>query len=246
MQTHPPRDRQAGATLSKKTLTNLRGDTHNSKFDAIAYLFARLKRNWGTAFTSAWEKLGDDRQRERAYRLLQAEYSEVIASATQDDIDAALRLGRAEYPEFPPRPPQMERLLQSLKTGLHLGLPSESDAYRESVRASMPRMGKPHQWSHPAVQRAALDVGMWELTQWPETRSRPLFCRAYAVMVRRVMDGDDLSVPVPKALPAQPTFTDEQQALLDRGRVVGIAWSGDPWDTYRLLVEGAERLIRHG
>lgn len=196
-------------------------------------LFRTFSRRWPTK----WARVFSDKAARSVWKR-DLELLGVDARALELALDRSVRM------EWPPSPEEVRQL--GNPTPADLGLPDETDAYREAVRAAQPGKSAPHSWSHPAVQRAAAEVGPWELLQWPESRSRPLFSRAYAVMVRRVTDGDDLSMPVPKALPARAEFTEEQQALLERGRRAGIAWSGDPWDTYRMLVESAERMKRHG
>jgi hypothetical protein len=66
-----------------------------------------------------------------------------------------------------------------------------------------------HRWSHPAVYAAAQAVGLFEMRTLPESKSRPLFERAYEIVTRRALAGEQFDAPVPKALekistPARP------------------------------------------
>nr|MBF4253901.1 replication protein P [Vibrio anguillarum] len=59
-------------------------------------------------------------------------------------------------------------------------------------------------WTHPVIYVAAREAGRYELANLPRDKSWPLFQRAYAITVRRVLEGEDLSGEIPKALPQKP------------------------------------------
>ena len=61
-----------------------------------------------------------------------------------------------------------------------------------------------HRWSHPAVFAAAQAAGHFELRTLPESKSRPLFERAYEIVTRRVLAGEQFDAPVPRALEKLP------------------------------------------
>lgn len=81
-------------------------------------------------------------------------------------------------------------------TPADFGLPEAKAAMFE---ACMARDG--HQWSHPAVYHAAMSIGTFDLKSKTEKELWPQWDYAYSQVVRRIMDGEDLSIPVPKALP---------------------------------------------
>lgn len=84
----------------------------------------------------------------------------------------------------------------------NLGLPSAHSAYVEACKAPQPK--KRHKWSHPAVYHAGVETGWFELAQMPENQIFPKFRHNYEIMVRRVMDGESLHVPVAPALEHNP------------------------------------------
>ncbi|MBC6396296.1 replication protein P [Aeromonas hydrophila] len=80
------------------------------------------------------------------------------------------------------------------------GLPTPEAAFREASRNSHPA-SVDCKWTHPAVYVAAREAGKFELANLPRDKSWPLFQRAYSITVRRVLEGEDLSCEIPKALP---------------------------------------------
>lgn len=83
------------------------------------------------------------------------------------------------------------------------GLPTPEAAFKEASRNSHPAAVN-CKWTHPAIYVAAREVGKYELANLTRDKSWPLFQRAYTVTVRRVLEGEDLSGEVPKALPQKP------------------------------------------
>ncbi len=83
------------------------------------------------------------------------------------------------------------------------GLPTPESAFREASRNSHPVSGT-NNWSHPAVCVAARAAGRYELANLPRDKSWPLFQRAYSITVLRVLEGENLSGEIPKALPKRP------------------------------------------
>ncbi|NJI87149.1 replication protein P [Shewanella sp. Iso12] len=83
------------------------------------------------------------------------------------------------------------------------GLPTPEAAFKEASRNSHPASAD-CKWTHPAVYVAAREAGKFELANLPRDKSWPLFERAYSITVRRVLEGEDLSGEIPKALPQKP------------------------------------------
>ncbi|CAM3611637.1 replication protein P [Vibrio cholerae] len=83
------------------------------------------------------------------------------------------------------------------------GLPTPEVAFKEASRNSHPA-SVDCKWTHPAVYVAAREAGTYELANLPRDKSWPLFQRAYSITVRRVLEGEDLSGEIPKALPQKP------------------------------------------
>lgn len=84
-------------------------------------------------------------------------------------------------------------------TPADLGLPTAREAMREACNAPYPK--DQYQWSHPAVYLAGVAVGWYDMQHKSENELLPIYERAYEQLVRRVMSGDKLSLPVRKALP---------------------------------------------
>ncbi|MBE3966018.1 replication protein P [Vibrio parahaemolyticus] len=83
------------------------------------------------------------------------------------------------------------------------GLPTPEAAFIEASRNSHPAYSG-NKWTHPAVYVAARGAGRYELANLARDKSWPLFQRAYSITVRRVLEGEDLSGEIPKALPQKP------------------------------------------
>jgi hypothetical protein len=99
-----------------------------------------------------------------------------------------------------------------------LGLPACKVAY---VEAAMKGGDSRAVWSHPAVYHAGCQTGWYELRSFPESEIYPRWKLNYEKMVNRVLDGEDLSLPVQQALPEKiPEFLshDENKARLAKLR----------------------------
>lgn len=88
-----------------------------------------------------------------------------------------------------------------------LGLPVLGKAYREACANSHPASDRV--WSHVAVHHAACETGFYELANWPEERSKPLFGRNYTITCRMVMEGQPLR-EIPLALPEKVSVRTEE------------------------------------
>lgn len=80
-----------------------------------------------------------------------------------------------------------------------LGLPDAHAAYIEAAMSDGQR--DRIKWSHPAVYHAGMQTGWFELRRSTEKEIYPLFKRNYEEICRRVLAGEDLSLPVQKVLP---------------------------------------------
>lgn len=100
-----------------------------------------------------------------------------------------------------------------------LGLPDTYSAYLEACRAPSPK--RDQRWSHPVVYRAGVESDWFFLANNPESVALPVFQRNYELLIQRLLDGENLDAPVPKALPEeipQPLPRAEQKARLERLR----------------------------
>lgn len=93
------------------------------------------------------------------------------------------------------------------------GLPEVHAAFIEACRAPSPKNA--FAWAHPAVYFAGRASDWFFLASAPEEQTFPVYKRNYELISERVMKGEDLEVPLPKALPqdiARPLDKDAQLA----------------------------------
>jgi hypothetical protein len=84
-------------------------------------------------------------------------------------------------------------------TAEDLGLLGPKQAYIEACNKPLP--WERQTWSSPAVYRAAVETGRFQLHTMTERECFPLFKANYETMCDRVMNGENLEVPVRKMLP---------------------------------------------
>jgi hypothetical protein len=117
-----------------------------------------------------------------------------MADLTPQQIDMGLRksrdfVGFFTFPAF--------RELCRI-TPQDMGLPDTHDAMREACCAQ--DWGS-HKWSHPAVYHAACSVGSYDMRHMTTRELFPVFDLAYQQVVRRVLAGEPIEMPIFKALP---------------------------------------------
>jgi Replication protein P len=79
------------------------------------------------------------------------------------------------------------------------GLPEARAAYIEACRAGSPK--SEYNWSHPAVYFAGRESDWYFLASASEQQAFPVFKRNYQLVCDRVLAGEQLAMPLPKALP---------------------------------------------
>lgn len=91
------------------------------------------------------------------------------------------------------------------------GLPSCEDAFAEAIA----NLGSyiTAQWSHVAVREAVRNTTTYFLKNKTETAARAEFYRNYAILVNRVIAGENLNVDVPKAITATPASRPVPQSV---------------------------------
>ncbi|MDB6061323.1 MAG: hypothetical protein JWM78_1426 [Verrucomicrobiaceae bacterium] len=100
-----------------------------------------------------------------------------------------------------------------------LGLPDAHNAYIEACRAPTPK--RDHTWSHVIVYRAGVETDWFFLANSPESIAFPLFKRNYELLIERLLNGENLNVPLPKALPEEigtPLTREENKQRLQQLR----------------------------
>ena len=94
--------------------------------------------------------------------------------------------------------PAFRELCRSQDISAH-GLPDAKTAYHEACMKPRPKAAQ--RWSHPAVYQAGVATGWFELHSRPTEEILPRFEYHYGELCKRVIAGEDISLPVPDALP---------------------------------------------
>jgi Replication protein P len=80
-----------------------------------------------------------------------------------------------------------------------LGLPDAHRAYLEACRAPSPKAQ--HAWSHCAVYLAGKATDWFFLASNSENKAFPVFKQNYEILCERVMNGEQLDMPIVKMIP---------------------------------------------
>lgn len=144
-----------------------------------------------------------------------------LADVAPAYVAHALRQCVQRGDEWPPTLPEFRALCQP--SPQDLGLPDLNRAYRDAVScaAALANGGATAQF--PAiVQIAVREIGSAEFRAMTPTKSLEAFARAYEILVRKVMAGEELTAP--KALPAeiepQPASPEEVRNYLAQMRAI--------------------------
>lgn len=159
-------------------------------------LFAELKAIH-PAWRSAWPNVEAENNAKRSW-------TKAFTSAGMCSIEQ-IRYGieRCRANGNPFMPSVGEFLNWCRPTPENMGLPSVARAYLQACGASHPSADSSR--LHPAVWHAACEAGLYLLARQPESKSRPVFERAYALTIEMIIRGEPLR-EIPKALPPAPTF----------------------------------------
>lgn len=162
----------------------------------VNLLFTELK-----AIYPAWKQAWPDRTAEDAAKTSWTKAFTAANLSNIQQIKYGVEHCRADGSPFMPSSGQF---LQWCKPSPELlGLPSADKAYLQACAASHPTADV--SLLHPAVYHAACETGLFLLGNQPESKSRPVFDRAYALTMDMVITGEVLR-EIPKALPEKPTM----------------------------------------
>ncbi len=177
--------------------------------DAINQVFAELKLAYHNQFYKAYpnvEELGMAKQ--------------LWLHALCDLSPARLRAGVRRAIKNSEYLPSLHTLREFCDPEPHeLGLPDARAAYIEACRAPSPK--RDAHWSHPIVYRAGHESDWFFLANTPESVAFPVFKRNYELLIERLLNGEQLDVPLPKALPEEihtPLPRDENKRRLKQLR----------------------------
>lgn len=159
--------------------------------DVINQVFAELALAYHNQFHKAYGQDG-------ALNLAKKYWHGVLAEFPPEVILRAVRavVRRSEYL------PTLAAIVQACENAYELfGLPTAPAAYVEACCAPEPKAQQ--RWSHPAVFLAAQETGWHALASEPQAQIFPLFEYNYRQFCQRVTRGEELQMPVPRALPEQ-------------------------------------------
>ncbi len=100
-----------------------------------------------------------------------------------------------------------------------LGVPDAYRAYQEACRAPTPKIDQ--SWSHPIVYLAGKASDWFLLASSSETKAYPVYQRNYEVLLERLLNGETLEMPVPRAIPEsipEPLSKEENKARMKKLR----------------------------
>jgi len=177
--------------------------------DAINQVFAELKLAYHNQFYKAFPN---------DHELVMAK--QLWLHALCDLTPARLRAGVRRLIKSHEYLPSLHKLREFCDPQPEeLGLPDAHSAYIEACRAASPK--REQQWSHPAVYRAGVESDWFFLANNPESVALPVFKRNYELLIERLLNGENLDVPLPKALPeeiSRPLERSEQKKRLQQLR----------------------------
>jgi hypothetical protein len=115
----------------------------------------------------------------------------------EDSIKPGLHYYRTNS-EWMPTPAEFVDACQNATVS---GFPAPHRAFIEyCTHYSNPK----HKWSHTVVRLAAIDSGQsYDIQRLPEDQSFPIYNRAYEILKRRAISGEELEAPILKALPEE-------------------------------------------
>jgi len=187
-------DLEASATTSPTVAGQARpspipGDAH---IDAINQVFALFRLNYHNQYYAAYP---DTQQLNQIKKL----WVESLCRFTPEQILLAAKRSIEEFEYLP----TLNRMLQFCQPQAEeFGLPDTHAAYMEACQAPGPK--SEYAWSHPAVYFAGQESDWFFLSSATEAKAFPIFKRNYEILCKRVMAGEELAMPIPKALPEKP------------------------------------------
>lgn len=160
----------------------------DEQINAISQIFELFRFNYHNQFLKAFPDLGTLNMAKRLWLRLLHEYSsDVIMRAAERTVKESSYL------------PGIHDVVSRCDIEDTLGLPSAHAAYIEACRAPSPKIE--YDWSHAAVYYAGRASGWHYLSNNVESIAFPVFERNYKILLKRVQNGEKLSIDVPLAIP---------------------------------------------
>jgi hypothetical protein len=177
--------------------------------DAINQVFAELRLAYHNQFHRAYP---NDTELMMAKQLWLHALADLPPARLRAGVRRAIRAS-----EFMPNLHTLRRCCDPQAE--ELGVPDAHAAYVEACRAPSPKRAQ--RWSHPIVYHAGAACDWFFLANTPEAQAFPLFKRNYELLLERLLNGEQLDVPLQKALPEeinQPLTAAERKARMQQLR----------------------------
>tara|TARA_B100000767_G_C19750257_1_gene530471 strand:- start:680 stop:1345 length:666 start_codon:yes stop_codon:yes gene_type:complete len=169
--------------------------------DAVSHLFTELELAYHNQFHKAFP---DNKSLTMAKQL----WLRLLIDQSPEHIAKAGRQAICDN-TFLPTPHNIREYCESLV--MH-GIPDVKRAFIEACMSREPRQR--FAWTHPIVYHAGTSTGWFFLSGQPETITFPVFERNYLLLLERLKQGEDITLPIVKAIEkktSQPLSTIEQQ-----------------------------------
>jgi hypothetical protein len=189
-------------------------DVTPEHLDAINQLFAEFRLAYHNQFLKAFP---NDRELTMAKQLWLHALADIPAARIRAGVRRAIRAS-----EFLPTIHTLRHHCEPRPE--ELGIPDAHAAYVEACRAPQPKNAQ--QWSHPIVYHAGRESDWFLLANSPESVAFPVFKRNYELLTERLLNGENLDIPLPKGLPEEIgtplTLEERKQRLRELRDTLGI------------------------
>lgn len=147
----------------------------------VGILFSTFARLW----PMRWAKMHGD---SKAMAIWMRAFE--LARLTPSDVRRGLQIAASSGYDFPPESGEFIKLCRP-------DAPSDRAAIDQALKWAR---GESVEWSHPAIEAAARDVGSFQLRNMPEREMHRVWANAYRQMLDRHNRGEDLSPPAVRQL----------------------------------------------
>ncbi len=182
--------------------------------DAINQIFTEFELAYHNQYHKAFPSI-------ETFNLARQLWLKVLVSYSPQRIVQAARKVITES-EYLPTPHSILKYCEPKLADY--GLPDARHAYYEACRATSPKAE--YKWSHPAVYFAGKETDWFFISSNIEAKAFPVFERNYAIICERVINGEELFIAIPKALPeeiSQPlSSAEKKQRLKELRKEIGI------------------------
>ncbi|MBE0483901.1 MAG: hypothetical protein IBX52_10430 [Bacterioplanes sp.] len=156
--------------------------------EAINQIFELFRFNYHNQFLKAFPDYDTMIMAKRLWARLLADYTgnDIMRAAERAVKDSSFL-------------PSVHDVVARCDLNDELGIPSSHSAYIEACRATSPK--KEFTWSHPIVYYAGRATDWFFIANQPEEKVYPVFKRNYDILIKRLQQGETLTLALPKAIP---------------------------------------------